>query len=118
MKAGVRSRRNRVKSRRDSRPARQKFKALQLLIVDKKGNARLAFGGANSDLSYLDVWDRDVTAIEDPELRHSDLGIALLEALAYVADLLSFYQEAVADESFLRTSRNRLRDICGRICRP
>src|SRR3989442_627943 len=41
--------------------------------------------------------------------RHApDLGIALVEALAYVADYLSYYQDAVATEAYLGTARQRI----------
>ncbi len=36
-----------------------------------------------------------------------DLGIALVEVLAYVGDYLSYYQDAVATEAYLDTSRRR-----------
>ncbi|WP_187436179.1 putative baseplate assembly protein [Bradyrhizobium hipponense] len=37
-----------------------------------------------------------------------DIGIALVEALAYVADHLSYYQDAVATEAYLGTARQRI----------
>jgi hypothetical protein len=41
--------------------------------------------------------------------RHaSDLGIALIELLAYVGDHLSYYQDAVATEAYLGTARRRI----------
>src|SRR5215213_9084738 len=46
-----------------------------------------------------------------PELRTwtarsgEDYGIALLEMWAYLADILTFYQERIANETFLRTAR-------------
>src|SRR3954449_6546016 len=41
--------------------------------------------------------------------RHaSDLGITLVETLAYVADYLSYYQDAVATEAYLGTARQRI----------
>ena len=36
-----------------------------------------------------------------------DYGIALLEMWAYLADILTFYQERIANEAFLRTARLR-----------
>ena len=33
-----------------------------------------------------------------------DYGIALLEMWAYLADILTFYQERIANEAFLRTA--------------
>lgn len=52
-------------------------------------------------------------AARRPELHNwtarssDDLGIALLECWAYVADVLTFYTERAANESFLRTARLR-----------
>lgn len=37
-----------------------------------------------------------------------DIGIMLVEVLAYVADYLSYYQDAVATEAYLRTARQRI----------
>lgn len=37
-----------------------------------------------------------------------DIGIALVEALAYVGDHLSYYQDAVATEAYLDTARQRI----------
>jgi len=40
--------------------------------------------------------------------RHpADLGIVLVEVLAYVADYLSYYQDTVATEAYLETARQR-----------
>lgn len=50
-------------------------------------------------------------ASRTPELRRwtaregSDYGVALLEQWAYLADILAFYQERIANEAFLRTAR-------------
>jgi hypothetical protein len=47
-----------------------------------------------------------------PELRtwtarsSEDYGVALLEMWAYIADILTFYQERVANEAFLRTAQS------------
>jgi len=38
----------------------------------------------------------------------ADLGIALVELLAYAADQLSYYQDAVANEAYLETARQRI----------
>ena len=37
-----------------------------------------------------------------------DIGIALVEVLAYVGDYLSYYQDAVATEAYLDTARQRI----------
>lgn len=41
------------------------------------------------------------------ERNPSDLGIAIIELLAYAADHLSYYQDAVATEAYLGTARRR-----------
>lgn len=41
------------------------------------------------------------------ERSEADLGIVLVEILAYVADYLSYYQDAVATEAYLGTARRR-----------
>lgn len=39
--------------------------------------------------------------------RSDDYGIALMEMWAYLADILTFYQERIANEAFLRTALHR-----------
>lgn len=52
--------------------------------------------------------DRLSTIIPDwKERSPSDLGIALVELLAYAGDYLSYYQDAVATEAYLGTARRR-----------
>lgn len=53
--------------------------------------------------------DRLSTIMPDWKERNAaDTGIALTEALAYVGDYLSYYQDAVANESYLGTARKRV----------
>ncbi|MBZ4415597.1 putative baseplate assembly protein [Myxococcus sp. RHSTA-1-4] len=42
------------------------------------------------------------------ERNPADLGMALVEVLAYAADRLSYYQDAVATEAYLATARRRV----------
>jgi hypothetical protein len=42
------------------------------------------------------------------ETHEADIGVALVEILAYVADYLSYYQDAVATEAYLGTARQRI----------
>ena len=42
------------------------------------------------------------------ERNAADLGVMLVEALAYTADQLSYQQDAVATEAYLRTARKRI----------
>ena len=49
------------------------------------------------------------TLVPDWKERHeADLGITLLELLAYAGDQLSYYQDAVANEAYLETARQRV----------
>ena len=53
----------------------------------------------------------DSMSLDIPEWRErdpADLAVALVEALAYAADLLSYHQDAVATEAYLGTARQRL----------
>lgn len=55
------------------------------------------------------ILDRLALLMPDWQERHvPDLGIALVELLAYVGDHLSYYQDAVATEAYLDTARQRL----------
>jgi len=54
------------------------------------------------------ILDRLALITPDWQERHApDLGIALVEVLAYVGDYLSYYQDAVATEAYLETARQR-----------
>jgi hypothetical protein len=53
--------------------------------------------------------DRFAVILPDWQERHpADIGIALVEVLAYAADHLSYYQDAVATEAYLGTARRRV----------
>jgi hypothetical protein len=53
--------------------------------------------------------DRLAFIMPDWQERHvPDLGITLVELLAYVGDYLSYYQDAVATEAYLDTARQRI----------
>ena len=55
------------------------------------------------------ILDRLALIMPDWRKRHvPDLGITLVEVLAYAADYLSYYQDAVATESYLDTARQRI----------
>jgi len=55
------------------------------------------------------ILDRLALTMPDWKERHiPDIGIALAELLAYVGDYLSYYQDAVATESYLMTARQRI----------
>jgi len=55
------------------------------------------------------ILDRLALVMPDWRERHvPDLGIALVELLAYTGDYLSYYQDAVATEAYLETARQRI----------
>lgn len=55
------------------------------------------------------ILDRLALLVPDWQERHvPDIGIALVETLAYLGDHLSYYQDAVATEAYLRTARQRI----------
>jgi len=73
---------------------------------------------ATPDIDYLAkdyasfrqlMLDRLATTMPSWSERHvPDLGIAIVELLAYAGDHLSYYQDAVATEAYLRTARRRI----------
>ena len=55
------------------------------------------------------ILDRLALIMPDWKERHvPDIGITLVEVLAYVGDYLSYYQDAVATEAYLDTARQRI----------
>ena len=55
------------------------------------------------------LFDRLALIMPDWQEKHvPDLGVALLEVLAYTGDYLSYYQDAVATEAYLNTARQRI----------
>ncbi len=55
------------------------------------------------------ILDRLALIMPDWQERHiPDLGMTLVELLAYVGDHLSYYQDAVATEAYLGTARSRI----------
>jgi hypothetical protein len=55
------------------------------------------------------ILDRLALIMPGWQERHvPDIGIALVEVLAYAADRLSYYQDAVATEAYLNTARQRI----------
>src|SRR5215472_8514097 len=55
------------------------------------------------------ILDRLALLLPDWQETHvPDLGVTLVELLAYVGDYLSYYQDAVATEAYLGTARQRI----------
>lgn len=55
------------------------------------------------------IFDRLALLMPDWRERHApDLGVTLVELLAYVGDHLSYYQDAVGTEAYLGTARQRI----------
>lgn len=73
---------------------------------------------AKPDINYLAkdydsfrqlILDRLALTMPDwKEVHIPDIGIVLVELLAYVGDYLSYYQDAVATEAYLATARQRI----------
>jgi hypothetical protein len=55
---------------------------------------------------FLDRMALDMPAWQESHV--PDIGMALVEVLAYTADYLSYYQDAVATEAYLATARRRI----------
>ena len=55
------------------------------------------------------ILDRLALLMSDWQERHvPDVGITLVELLAYVGDYLSYYQDSIATEAYLETARQRI----------
>jgi hypothetical protein len=55
------------------------------------------------------IFDRLALVMPDWKERHvPDIGVTLVELLAYTGDYLSYYQDAVATEAYLDTARQRI----------
>jgi hypothetical protein len=55
------------------------------------------------------ILDRLALTVPDWQETHApDLGISMVELLAYIGDYLSYYQDAVATETYLGTARQRI----------
>jgi hypothetical protein len=55
------------------------------------------------------IFDRLSLLMPEWQERHvPDIGVALVEVLAYTGDYLSYYQDAVATEAYLNTARQRI----------
>ena len=55
------------------------------------------------------IFDRLALTVPDWRERHvPDLGVTLVELLAYAGDYLSYFQDAVATEAYLGTARQRI----------
>jgi hypothetical protein len=73
---------------------------------------------AEPEISYLakdyasfrqQIFDRLALIMPSWQERHApDLGVALVELLAYAGDYLSYYQDAVGTEAYLATARRRI----------
>lgn len=55
------------------------------------------------------IFDRLAVTLPNWQEQHTaDIGVMLVELLAYVGDSLSYYQDAVATEAYLATARQRI----------
>jgi hypothetical protein len=63
----------------------------------------------DSMLARLSLFAQDFPALQQLKTRDdNDFSIALIDAWATVADVLTFYQERIANESYLRTATERV----------
>src|SRR6266566_6486440 len=63
----------------------------------------------DSMLARLSLFAQDFPALQQLKTRDdNDFSIALLDAWATVADVFTFYQERIANESYLRTATERI----------
>ncbi|EFH84866.1 putative baseplate assembly protein [Ktedonobacter racemifer] len=63
----------------------------------------------DSMLARLSLFAQDYPALQQLKTRDdNDFSLALLDAWAAVADVLTFYQERIANESYLRTATERV----------
>jgi hypothetical protein len=77
-------------------PANPPAPAINYLAKDYAGFRRL-------------LLDRLAVTLPEWSERHvPDIGVAIVEVLAYAADRLSYYQDAVATEAYLATARRRI----------
>ncbi len=82
-------------------------------IINRPGLTTIAYriGSHNQILASLQarLSSKDFPALAKLRTRdRDDFAIALLDAYACMADVLSFYQERIANESYLRTASERL----------
>src|SRR6059058_4283688 len=83
-----------------------------IAIVNRPGLDALVYR-VGTHASFLETMLARLSASDFPELRGltirsaDDPSIALLDAWATVADVLTFYQERIANEGYLRTATDR-----------
>ena len=79
-----------------------------LFSAERSEEPQIEYQAKNYSSFLRLMLDRLATTIPDWKERNpSDIGIALIELLAYVGDYLSYYQDAVATEAYLGTARRR-----------
>ena len=82
-------------------------------IVNQPGQTHLKYR-AGTHSSFFTAMTARLSSADHPELAglttrdRSDPSIAMLDAWATVADVLTFYQERIANEGYLRTATERL----------
>ncbi len=83
-----------------------------LATANRPGLSKLAYR-AGTHATFLETMKARLSAKEHPALgglttrAETDLSIVLLDAWATVADVLTFYQERIANEGYLRTATER-----------
>lgn len=80
------------------------------VIVNRPGLSRIAYR-AGTHQQFRDTMQARLSTLGLDLLRTrdaDDFGIALLDSWATVADILTFYQERIANENYLRTATERV----------
>lgn len=92
-----------------SRPHR--LDPLELPSVDNEGELIAEINYLAKDFQSFRTQMLDSFSLLLPEWGErniSDMGVAMIEVLAYAGDYLSYYQDAVGTESYLGTARRRI----------
>jgi len=84
-----------------------------LTVFNRPGLSAIVYRAGNHE-QFKDTLVSRLSGLNEPALRKlttrddDDFSIALLDAWATVGDVLTFYQERIANESYLRTATERL----------
>src|SRR5690349_17902088 len=84
-----------------------------LAVTNRPGLSAIVYRAGNQ-AEFKETLIARLSASNQPALRNlttrydDDFSIALLDAWATVGDVLTFYQERIANESYLRTATERL----------
>jgi len=96
-------------SRSSGMPDQQRLPARQLLSAQPCHSPDINYLARDYDSFRQTMLDRLAVLVPGWQERHiPDNGIAMLEAMAYAADHISYQQDAIGTEAYLRTARSRI----------